>query len=218
MKKIIQVAIADNQLLFREGLKSILRQEENIKIVGLASDSSGLIDIIETAHPDIVILDTNLKGLNAYLLTKQIRLMNPNIGVIAMSSTDSEYQILQMLEAGVRAYLMKNVSLRDLQEAISKVYEKKAHYCSEISQKIISIFENENFNSQPIIKKRFTSKENEIIKLICEEYGSKEIAAKLSINSRCVDSTRKRIQEKIGCKNMAGIVKYAIKNVIYALD
>jgi DNA-binding NarL/FixJ family response regulator len=124
-----------------------------------------------------------------------------------------------MLEAGAKGYLLKSTDAKEVVYAVNKVYKKQVYYCTASSNKIVDLFTRELPKSNGGRNKPlFSETEREIMRLICQEYCSKEIADILHTNQRSIDAARERIRAKIGCRNMAGVIIYAIRARIFSLD
>ena len=213
----IKVVFADDHEIFRDGIRLMLERESAIDIVGEACNGRDLIAQVKLAMPDIVLTDIVMPEINGIEAAKQITMFNPNVGIIALSMIDEEGLILEMLEAGALGYLLKNADKAEISEAIRVVNNQKPYYCSSISSTLAkAIAASRKFNpyknSRPI---RFNDNELEIIRFVCEELTSKEMADKLQLSTRTVEGYRRKIMEKIDVKTPAGIAIYAIKSKLY---
>lgn len=209
----IKIAIADDHEIFREGFKLLLRDQSEAALVGEAENGRELLKIVEETKPDVVIVDIKMPVLDGVDACKVIRKKFPDVQVIALSMFNEDSLIVDMLEAGAKGYLLKNTNKQELLTAVRAVYEGNTYYCSATSEKLTRMIADSKFNpyrNQPIV--RFTPRELDIIKLMCQQYTSKEIASKLDLSIRTVESHREKLQEKTGAKNAIGIVIYAIKH------
>lgn len=218
-ESLIQVAIANDHPIFKDGFSSMFRMIDQIKIVGEANTKKEFIDLVEEKQPDVVIIDIDIPGIDAVTTTKIIRQKFPEVEVIAFSMYANESLVFDMLEAGAKGYLLKKTSKNEIITAIETVKEKDIYYCKSISNKLVKLIARRNIDtSRQGRKSQLNEKELQIIRLMCQEYCSKEIANTLNINSRSVESSRKNILEKTGAKNMVGIALYAIRNRIFIVD
>ena len=214
--KPIRIILADCHDIYREGFKTVLKNQNQISIIGEAVHGKELVNLVVQLQPDIVLTDIYMPEMDGLEATRIIRQTFPEVGVIALS-LNSEYNLVfAMLEAGAKGYLPKNAKKEEIIYAIFKVYQKEMYYSNSSTTSLIQLINKSH--SRPKIKLQLSKKEEKIMQLICQEYSNKEIAIRLSITSRSVESTRERILAKIGAKNMAGIVVYAIKNGIFNLD
>lgn len=215
----IRIAIADDHAIFRQGICFLLKDESTIQLIGQAANGRELIRLVEQEKPDVVITDIMMPEMDGVETTRLITAQFPQVGVIALSMFDNESLVLDMLEAGAKGFLLKTTTKEEIIEAVTIVKGKGTYYCATTSNKLVRLMARSNFNPyKPGKKPQFTDRELEIIRLLCQELCSKEIALHLGLNPRSVESARERIQEKIGAKNMIGIAVYAIRNNIYCLD
>ena len=212
----INIILADDHEIFRDGFRVMLNKIQDIKLVGEASNGAELIQLALALKPDVIITDIKMPVMNGIEATKKLIKELPGIGVIALSMFDEENLIVDMLEAGAKGYLLKNVHKEEIIAAVKSVYMDKPYYCRDTSNKLAQIIAKSHFN--PYKKNtipKFSENEIAVIKLICKEYSTKEMADNLKISHRTVENYRSKILEKIDAKNTVGIVVYAIKNKIY---
>jgi DNA-binding NarL/FixJ family response regulator len=214
----IKIVIADDHEIFREGFKLLLKNQQEVQLVGEADNGRELLDIAAQQQPDIVITDIKMPVVDGIEACKAIKMKFPHMQVIALSMFNEDNLIVDMLEAGARGYLLKNTNKHELLQAVRAVYEGSTYYCMATSGKLTRMIAESKFNpyrNQPV--KKFTPREMEIIKLMCEQHTNKEIATLLRLSIRTVESHREKIQEKTGARNSIGIVIYAIKNDLYEI-
>jgi DNA-binding NarL/FixJ family response regulator len=214
----IRIILADDHEIFRDGFNVMLKKQDEIKVEAEASDGKELLELIETYMPDIVLTDIKMPRLNGIEATRIIKKKYPDVYVIALSMFDDDNLIIDMLEAGAKGYLLKNSPKNEIIEAIKTVYKNELYYCKSTSNKLIQMMAQSKFNPYKDTRKpTYSSKEIEIILLICQQYTTKEIASTLFLSIRTIEGYREKIQEKMKVKNTAGIVVYAIKNGIYKI-
>ena len=213
----IQLAIADDHEVYRDGLKALLESSEEFEIVAEASTGKQLVLLCEEKAPDVVLTDIMMPVMDGIKATLFLAEHLPSVRVIALSMFNQDHLILDMLNAGASGYLIKNAHKKEIIEAIYSVYKNKPYYCSSTSYKLARLIGNSQFGPKTKQKIFFSEKEMEIIKLICEEKTSKEIGDKLNMSARTAEEYRYRIREKMGVKGTAGMVIYAIKNDLFRL-
>lgn len=215
----IRIVIADDHSLFLECFRLLINRQPGMEVIGEAHNGKHLIQEVAEKSPDIVITDINMPQMCGVEATRIIRSNSPATGVIALSMCDEEEMVFHMLEAGAKGYLLKNSNEEEVVHAIHAVNDNGVYYCSTTSNKLVRLMARSSFNPyKPGMKPDFTEREIQIMGLICRELCSKEIAGKLGINFRSVESARERIQEKIGARNMIGIAVYAIRHGIFSVD
>lgn len=209
----IRLVIADDHEIFLDGLSLMLSRQEHIALVGQASDGRELIEIVAREKPDVVMTDIKMPNMDGITATRQIIRTDPDTRIIALSMFDEEDQIVEMLEAGAKGYLLKNADKQEILEAITSVYEDGTYYCKTTSSKLASMIARSKFN--PYRKKEqvaFTEREQEIIQLICQQLTAQQIGDRIFLSKRTVEGYRTRILEKMNVRNTAGVVMYALKN------
>lgn len=214
----IKIVIADDHEIFREGFKLLLKNQQEVQLVGEADNGRELLAVAAQQQPDIVITDIKMPLMDGIEACKAIKAKHPDMQVIALSMFNEDNLIVDMLEAGARGYLLKNTNKHELLQAVRAVYDGSTYYCMATSGKLTRMIAESKFNpyrNQPV--KKFTPREMEIIKLMCEQHTNKEIATLLRLSIRTVESHREKIQEKTGARNSIGIVIYAIKNDLYEI-
>jgi DNA-binding NarL/FixJ family response regulator len=218
----ITLAISDDELLFRQGLMSILSKEKNLDILFDAEDGNDLMQQLRVAKqlPEIVITDLKMPGLNGVETTKLIRKEFPDIKIIALTSYFSKPFIINMISIGAVAYLAKNSTPTLMLTTINEVADKGFYYDAQVMKFIHEGLLN---NSDQAKKSNFdmtyfTKREKEVLELICKQFTTNEIGEKLFISPRTVDGHRNNLLLKTESKNLAGLVVYAIQNKLVNLE
>jgi DNA-binding NarL/FixJ family response regulator len=216
----INILIADDHEVYRDGLKLMLAKEKTYHIVGEAENGLELISLAKETSPDIILTDIKMPKADGIEAARRIHEQNENIGIIALSMFNEESLVIDMLEAGAMGYLLKSSDKSEIIDAINMVYNHHPYYCKSTSARLAITITESKFN--PYRKSQaeaiFSQKEIEIICLICEEYSAKEIGDKLFHSTRTVEGYRSKILEKMNVRNTAGIVIYAVKHGIYKVS
>jgi len=214
----IRVLLADDHEIFRDGFQIMLKKQSEIELVGQAENGAELIQLAAQLSPDIIITDIKMPRMDGIEATKKLHARYPDIGIIAFSMFDEDSLIVDMLEAGARGYLLKNTSKKEIYEAIKTVHNKGTYYCHNTSAKLAMMIGESTFNPyKQDVKFEFNDRELEVIRLVCNELLSKEIAVAMNLSVRTIEGYREKIQEKMKVRNTAGIVIYAIKNGLYKI-
>ncbi|AEE49389.1 response regulator transcription factor [Haliscomenobacter hydrossis] len=210
----IQIALVDDEALFRKGMKLLLEDYEGITVMLEAQDGEHLLQQLRQAStlPDVLLLDMKMPNLNGVDTAKVLQEAFPTLKIIVLSTYFSKAFIVNMIELGAGAYLPKNANPDEVVATIREVYSNGFSY----NQAVLEVIrDNMLQKSKPKMPLSFgvdiTSREKEILQLICEEYTTSEIAEKLFISPRTVDGHRNNLLEKLSCKNVAGLVVYAIQ-------
>lgn len=211
----IKIAIADDEALFRTGMGLILNREEAFEIGLEAENGIDLLAKLKTSDPlpDILLLDLKMPEMNGIEAAEIIQKDYPELKTIVLSTHFSRAFIINMIELSAAAYLPKNTKPKEVVATIKAVYSKGFYY----NEKVLAVI-RENFMSKSKPKAQFpfelTDRETEILQLICEQYTAPEIASKLFISSRTVDGHRNNLLAKLNCKNVAGLVVFALQNEV----
>lgn len=209
----IRVVIADDHEIFRQGFKSMMTRQEELEVVGEAENGQALLEVISIVKPDLVISDIKMPVMDGVDATREIKKHYPDIKVIALSMFNDDNLIVDMLHAGASGYLLKDANQEEIVKASNIIFNGGKYYCRDTSDKINALIESNVFNpykkGQDV---RFSEREVQVIQLICEQLTTKEIAAKLDLSQRTIDTYRDTIQQKTQSKNMVGVALYAVKH------
>ena len=208
----VTIIIADDHPLFLKSLKLVINETHEFKVVAEAANGQELVELAKKIKPDIIITDIMMPVMDGIEAAKQIMKVLPDTKIIALTIVDKDYQIADMLQAGCKGYLLKDVIAEELVTAIKTVYKGETYFSKDIKTNVTEMVAKGNYSSYKKLKTEFSEKEITIIKLISNEYSNKEIADKLGLTKRSVEGLREHIIQKLGAKNSAAIVVYAIKN------
>jgi DNA-binding NarL/FixJ family response regulator len=207
----IKIVVADDHHILLDGLKVLLQKQKDLEVVGLYDNGSSLFDELSTTKPNVAIVDINMPGMPGDILTQKIKEFYPSIAVITLSMYDDAGHIMEMIEAGVSGYLLKNVNDKELIEAVRLVSQGKMYFSSEVSEKITSMVVSQQKKLEQPEEPKLTERELEILKLVSQEYSNAQIADTLFISERTVETHRKNMLRKTGNKTVVGLIKYAIE-------
>jgi DNA-binding NarL/FixJ family response regulator len=216
----IRLILADDHEIFRDGFKAMLKKQPLVELVGEASNGEELVELSRRLKPDIIVTDIKMPKMDGTEATRILSKELPSTGIIALSMIDEENLIVDMLEAGAKGYLLKNAHKDEIMEAIKSVSKDQIYYCAETSGKLAQMIARSNsiHPARKPKKPEFSQKEIAVIQCLCQEMSNKQIAETLDLSIRTIEGYRGTIQEKIGAKNSAGIVIYAIRNKIYQVN
>jgi len=217
----IRIFLADHQEIFLDGLKQFFLSFKNIEVVGQSNTDQELVDTIALTQPNLVLLDAMLPHLQLPLLVQSIQEVDNNIKVFVLYGQYSDELLLSLLSAGVNGIANKYISKVELETAIFQILNSQPFYCAFTSKKLHYFIQTNRFYPHTKTSQiHFSEKEKMILQCIAAECTSKEIADQLSMSVRTVEAYRRSLQEKTGSKNSAGLILYALKNVIipFAID
>lgn len=203
----IKLIIADDHELFRKGLAELLRKHDNIKIVKSVADGVEFMELVNTQfEADIVLLDITMPNMDGFQVLKELKNSNSNIKPIVISMHNDGNYIAKCAKMGAYGYLLKNTDEAELILAIRSVSSGKKYFSAEISEKMINFM-----STQSISENVLSNKETEVLGLISKGLTTKEIAAKLFVSSRTIETHRANILKKLEVKNTAELIKKATK-------
>lgn len=218
----IKILIADDEILFRKGISSLLQKEGNIEVVFEADNGQEIIDYLcdDKTTPDIILMDLKMPDLNGVETTKIIQKEYPEIKIIALSSYNTKCFIANMIQVGAVSYLVKNTTPKEVIDTINEVH-KKGYFYNDTVMEIINeskFISHHEFNSSFDEDLFLSLREKEILRHICFQLSTPQIAEKLEVSKRTIESHRYNILLKTRSINIAGMVVYAIQNKIVSLD
>lgn len=217
----ILIALADDEALFRRGMRLILEDYPDLRILLEAENGQDLLAKIRASDelPDVLLLDLKMPIMSGIEAAGIIRREFPSILIVVVSSHVSKSFILNMIEIGAAAYLGKNADPDEVVETIRMVRDKGFYYNSAVME----VIRENMMGVRPVKTQRevdveLTNREKEVLQLICQQFTTQEIADKLFISGRTVDGHRNNLLSKLGCRNTAGLVVYAVQNGLVQLD
>jgi DNA-binding NarL/FixJ family response regulator len=214
----IRIVIADDHEIYRNGFKLLLKNQDELELVGEAENGVELIEAVTEFQPEVVITDIKMPQMDGIEACKVIKKKFPEMKVIALSMFNEDNLIIDMLEAGARGYLLKNTKKPELLLAAREVFEGRTYYCSETSERLTRMIAESKYIPYRYHPDQFFSKkEKEIMRLICQQHTNKEIATVMNLSIRTIEDYREKIQQKTESRNSIGIAIYAIRHNIYQL-
>jgi len=207
----IQLLIADDHQLFRNGLRILLDAFDEFLVVGEAGNGEELLPILENCNCDIVLMDINMPVMDGITATRRSLEINPDIKVIALSMYGEEEYYYKMVDAGAKGFILKDSDINEVKEAILTIYNGGNYFSQELLHRVIQKIKTRESETRMA---NLSKREKEILFKICEGLSNQEIAEALFISKRTVDKHRANLLSKTGSKNTASLILYAIKNKI----
>jgi len=210
----VKIAIADSNELIRLGLRVLLNTELQITIVGEANRSCELLELLGAFDVDVVIIDFTSSGFDINDLS-QIKRNFPNVGILAVTPDQSAQVLVDALRSGITSYVKKDCSFPEIIEAVNETKNGNMFFCGQILETIseanldVEDIDIDAFSCEAVV---ISKREGEIITFIAEGYTNTQIAEKLFLSAHTINTHRKNIMSKLGVKNTAGIVMYAVKS------
>jgi DNA-binding NarL/FixJ family response regulator len=211
----VKILIVDDHPMIRLGIHSILNNVEHLNVADEANNGREALEKLAKDNFDLVIMDIKMPEMNGIEATEEIIKLHPNTKVLAISMFDEQRYIVKMLQAGALGYVLKNTGKNEMVNAINSIMAGESYFSQEVSNIMMSQFMTRGGLNQTLEPKNditLTKRETEIIRMISEELTNSEIADRLGISSRTVDTHRRNLLQKLDVKNTAGLVKYAMVN------
>lgn len=207
------IVIADDQYLIRRGLRSLLQTEEGFEILAETEDGLDTVEVVEHMQPTLLICDLKMPGLNGIEITKQLNKRAPQTRVIILSIYNDESYVIEALQSGASAFVLKESAPDELLHAIRETVVGHRYLCSALSQRAIELYvdkKKDKYEKQHT-GNGLTNREQEILHLSAEGNSAKRIAERLCISRRTVESHRANVLRKLGLKNQSELIRYAIR-------
>lgn len=201
-----RVVVADDHVLFRQGLVGLLEQE-GFNVVGQAGDGHEAVRLVRQLNPTLAILDFGMPLLNGIEATREIAKRSPDTQVLLLTMYDDETCILESLKAGVRAYVLKTQTATELGNAIRDVLRGAVYLSPGISEAVVNAYMNRSRQTSEVL----TDRERQVLQLIAEGHTTKSIASLLFLSVKTAESHRTRIMQRLDIHNIASLVRYAIR-------
>src|SRR5580658_1688893 len=211
----IRILLADDHTIIRSGLRLLLEQQPDFKVIAEANDGREAVQLISKHHPDVAILDIGMPQLNGIEATRQIVAENPEAQVLILSMHSDEGYVLRALKAGARAYILKNSAEADLIRAVRSVAEGKSFFSPAISKLLLEDYvrqvqEKAVEDSYDLL----TTREREVLQLLAEGKSNKDVAAILNLSLHTVETHRGNILQKLNLHGMPELILYAVRKGI----
>ena len=215
MKNSIKIIIVDDHQIFRKGVSLQLNELDNIEVVAEANNGEEFLEVLDTVTADLVLMDIKMPIMNGIEATKLALSKYPRLKIVALSMFGEEEYLQNMLDAGAKGFLLKNIAIEELNNAIHHIMNGKNFFSDELLSILTKTFMGSSAPAAPVEENtvaNLTKRENEILNLICKGLSNQEIAKQLFLSPRTVDGHRANIISKTGTKNTVSLVTYAIKN------
>ena len=213
-----RVLLVDDHKILREGLRTLLEQEDDIQIIGEADNGRTSVKLANELAPDVVIMDLAMPDLNGIDATRRITESEPKVRVLALSMHSDGRYVRGMLRAGARGYILKDCAAEELTRAIRTVMADQVYVSPGVTGTIVKDYIQQISASQDDGVATLTHREREVLQMLAEGGSTARIAAELHLSVKTVETHRKRIMDKLGLRSIAELTKYAIREGITALE
>lgn len=212
-----KILLADDHALVRSGIRSLLTSMPDIEVVGEADDGNAAIEMTIRLRPDVVVMDIAMKGMNGLEAVRRLRSDYPEIKFLMVSMYGSEEYVMQALNAGANGYLFKDSAAYELEKAIVEVIRGQQYLDSHISQEALELYMTKVAQEGSVVEV-LTPRQREILQLIAEGNNTKEIAYRLNISAKTIETHRAQLMERLEIRDIPGLVRYAIRTGLTTSD
>ncbi|HEX4997664.1 MAG TPA: response regulator transcription factor [Terriglobia bacterium] len=209
-----RILIADDHAIVRRGLRALALSQRAWEVCGEAQNGREAVEMSATLKPDVAILDIGMPELNGLDAARQILRNDPRVEILILTMHQSEEVVREVLKAGARGYVLKSDADENLVKAIEALLQHKPFFTSDITDVILANYLDNGNEPVAPARPRVTTREREVIQLLCEGKSNKEVAAAFDISVRTVETHRATIMHKLGLTSLSDLVRYAIRNKI----
>lgn len=212
------IVLADDHPVVRRGLRTLLESEADFQVVGEAGDGIEAVRLTERLKPDVVVVDLMMPGMTGLEVTRQIASRLPRTQIIVLSVYDSDAYVREAVRGGASGYVLKEASPSDLVAAIRAVAGGQRYLSPSLSQRAVEAYVERARAAAPTPHETLSSREREVLKLAAEGRTSSEIAERLHLSPRTVETHRASLLRKLGLRSQTDLIRYAIRQGILPLD
>jgi DNA-binding NarL/FixJ family response regulator len=209
MNKRLRLLLVDDHAVVREGLRALLASDPRFEIVGEASEGESAVSAATSLHPDVVVMDVSLPGLNGVQATRRLKAQSPDTRVVALTVHEEGGYLRSLLDAGAAGYVLKRSAASELVRALHIVGDGGTYLDPALAGQLVGKLVRNS--SQAGQAPALSDRETEVVRLVAHGYSNKEIAAKLEVSVKTVETYRYRAVEKLGLRGRADLVRYAIE-------
>ena len=210
----IKVLLADDHALVRAGIRSLLNAMAQVEVVAEASSGEEAIDLASTSRPDVVLMDIAMKGITGLEAAARMRERMPDVRVVILSMHSGEEYVLQALRAGAAGYLLKDAATGELELALRSVMRGESWLSPAVSRQVVEGY----VRSGESAPEALTARQREVLRLVAGGKSTKEIAFLLNLSVKTVETHRAQIMERLNIRDVAGLVRYALRTGLVPPD
>ena len=214
----MRILLVDDHQMMRDGLRALLANHEGLEVVGEASDGRGAIEAAAAHQPDVVVMDLGMPDMNGIEATKRILKEQPDCRVIALSTHSDKRYVLNMIAAGASAYVLKEAAAAELLRAVNAVQGGEHYLSPQITGVVLEPVLGRTPKKRNGTYELLGAREREVLQLLAEGLTSKEIAARLELSTKTIETHRRNISQKLGLRSIAELTKYAVREGMTSLD
>ncbi len=218
MKK-IRVILADDHHLVRKGFRALLDPEPDIEVVGEAVDGREAMELVEALYPDVLVMDLEMPGMSGLEAASRLKKKRLPVRILVLTMHKEPHHILEVLQAGVAGYILKDAAISDLVEGIRAVYRGESYLSPAVSSRLVTgLLDRLGREEARSPLELLTDREREVLQLIAEGHSRREIARRLYISPKTVDTHRLNLKRKLGARDDATLVRLAVRYGLIPLE
>src|SRR6476620_3559250 len=212
--RVINVIIADDHVLYRAGVKAALSSKKDIKVIAEADNGSHLLNLLKAIQPDVILLDIQMPIMDGIATLPELKKLYPGIKIIMLTMMDDQSMITKLMELGANSYLTKTSDSEIIYEAIKTCYEQEFYFNSLTNKALLNNLRQKIPSSIKLHQEDaiLSEKEITVLKLMCEEKSTREIAEAVELSPRSIEAIRDKLKTKTDAKSTAGLIMFAVKN------
>lgn len=214
----VSILIADDHYIVRHGLRSLLEAEQDFVIVGEAADGLETIELAERLKPDVLVVDLMMPGLNALEVTREVRQSVAQARIVVLSMYATEAYVVEALRVGAAGYVLKDATASELVHAVREVVAGRRYLSAPLSEHAIDAYVQKASQGTLDLYETLTAREREVLHLTAEGHSSADIAKRLCISSRTVETHRAHILRKLNLRTHTDLIRYALKRGILPME
>jgi len=213
MNKKMKVIIVEDHEIFREGLKRVISEMDDVELAGEAENGAVFLEMLKKISPDVVLMDIQMPVMDGLEATEKALRLDPSLKILVISMFGEEEYVYSMVEKGVSGFILKTSGILDLERAIKKIAIGQQYYSEEIMGLLVKKVRSVDY----VEKVSFTDREMEVLRMLCRGLSNNDIADKLFMSVRTVEGYRNKLLQKTGSSNVINLVIYALKNKLVIL-
>jgi DNA-binding NarL/FixJ family response regulator len=214
----VRILLADDHQIMREGLKALLGRRSSLEVIAEAENGIQALSIARKDRPDVIVMDIAMPDINGIEVTRQLKSELPDIKIIALSMHSDRRFVSEILKAGASAYVLKHAAFEDLEKAIKAVMTGRTFLSADILEAVVSDYVSQLSSSEYDAYRQLSDRERQVLQLLAEGNSTKEIAFKLHVSVKTIESHRQNIMNKLGIRTLAGLTKFAVREGLTSLD
>lgn len=208
------IVLADDHHVVRQGLRALLEAEADLSVIGEAADGLEVVALVERLRPNVLIVDLVMPGLGGLEITRQVSQRTPQVRVVVLSMHATEAYVMEALRNGAAGYVLKCATAADLVKAVREVAAGRRYLSPPFSDRAIAAYAEKSKGAPLDVYETLTTREREVLHLAAEGFSNPEIAARLSISARTVETHRANLMRKLSLQSQSDLIRYALRRGI----